>query len=500
MTSGPSDARGIDRLLITCMTIGFLALALAGAAAAWTTMRAQEHGRWVVHTYAVEVQVGRVITMAERAETARRGYLLGGGDRFLAVYRDSLKATDGEVDRLARMTADNPDQQARIARYRRDLAELGVQQRQTVDTAMHGNLPAAAAKFRADSDSTRPMTHLRAEADAMRAAERTLLARRDARERASVQAFYFLLLCAGVLVVITGVLSLATVLRYTRSLNASRRRLQVLNDSLEEQVASRTGDLVRANEEIQRFAYIVSHDLRSPLVNVMGFTAELESGNHDLATFVGRVEAEAPALADPAAARAAREDLPEAIGFIRSSTQKMDRLINAILKLSREGRRVLTPETVDLGALADSVAGSVKHLADDRGATIAVARPLPSIVTDRLALEQILSNLVENAVKYLAPGRPGLIEISARAEPARILIAVNDNGRGIDAADHQRVFDLFRRSGAQDQPGEGIGLAHVQALAYRLGGVVTVVSTLGEGSTFTLSLPLTLSETRESVR
>ena len=70
-----------------------------------------------------------------------------------------------------------------------------------------------------------------------------------------------------------------------------------------------------------------------------------------------------------------------------------------------------------------------------------------------------------------------------------MIVEVADNGRGIDPRDHDRVFDLFRRSGAQDQPGEGIGLAHVRALAYRLGGIVTCTSQLGEGATFRLSLP-----------
>jgi signal transduction histidine kinase len=74
-----------------------------------------------------------------------------------------------------------------------------------------------------------------------------------------------------------------------------------------------------------------------------------------------------------------------------------------------------------------------------------------------------------------------------------VIVAVRDNGRGIDPRDHQRIFDLFRRSGHQDQPGEGIGLAHVRALAYRLGGTISVESQLGEGATFFLSLPPSLS-------
>ena len=190
---------------------------------------------------------------------------------------------------------------------------------------------------------------------------------------------------------------------------------------------------------------------------------------------------------------AAREDLPEAIGFIRTSTQKMDRLINAILALSRQGRRVLAPELLDLNQIVDNIRDSMAHRLEETDATIQIEGTLPRIVSDRVAIEQILSNLIENAVKYRHPERPDFVSISGSAAPDRVWISVADNGRGIDPRDHERVFDLFRRSGTQDQPGEGIGLAHVRALAYRLGGTITLRSALGEGATFRLSLPPTLS-------
>jgi signal transduction histidine kinase len=127
----------------------------------------------------------------------------------------------------------------------------------------------------------------------------------------------------------------------------------------------------------------------------------------------------------------------------------------------------------------------------DAGAEVR-AGTLPNIESDRLGVEQILSNLIENAVKYLQPGRPGIIEVRGHAERDRVVFEVIDNGRGIDPRDHERVFDLFRRSGVQDQAGEGIGLAHVRALAYRLGGLIEVRSELDRGATFRLSLPRVL--------
>ena len=108
----------------------------------------------------------------------------------------------------------------------------------------------------------------------------------------------------------------------------------------------------------------------------------------------------------------------------------------------------------------------------------------------RLALEQIFANLIDNAIKYRRSDEPLQVLVRGRSNSTHAIYDVSDNGRGIDSGDHQRVFELFRRSGKQDRPGEGIGLAHVRALVRRLGGAMELKSELGKGSTFTVILPL----------
>ena len=149
---------------------------------------------------------------------------------------------------------------------------------------------------------------------------------------------------------------------------------------------------------------------------------------------------------------------------------------------------MLTPERIPMRAFLGTIAASMQHQADERGATVAIA-DVPDITTDRLVLEQLFSNLLENALKYLQPGRLGQIEISGRRQGANIVYSVKDNGRGIAARDLERVFELFRRAGDQTVPGEGIGLAHVRALVRRLGGRIDCVSAVGVGSTFRVELP-----------
>ena len=249
----------------------------------------------------------------------------------------------------------------------------------------------------------------------------------------------------------------------------------------------RETELREANEEMQRFAYIVSHDLRSPLVNIMGFTTELEALKDDVFTRVAELRARLEGEADGKDAALARE-FDEALGFIKTSIAKMDRLINAILKLSREGRRDFTPERVNMDRLVATVRASLAIQAEAAAATVEI-HSLPPLVSDRVALEQIFSNLVDNAIKYLRRGVPGRIVVTGRARAGTVFYEVRDNGRGVDSRDRERIFDLFRRSGVQDRPGEGIGLAHVRALVRRLGGSITLTSAPGQGSTFTVALP-----------
>ena len=469
--------------------MGFLLLIGVGIATYGVIRQAGERTDAVVHAYRVQIAIGNARELIEQGENARRGYLLSGDPLAMRSWRGAAADLPTAMRRLDALLVD-PGQHLLFGTLERRLDIVHKQHLATNTLAEAGRLDAAAVLYRAQH-SPRLFRPLRGAFAALQAAERDRIVTRSLARQAGLQRYYTLLGIAAALVVILLISSFGLVLRYMRDLDRSRIGLRRLADTLEDQVVERTGDLSRANEEIQRFAYIVSHDLRSPLVNVMGFTAELATATGPLSELVNRVEAEMPALLTNEARLAAREDLPEAIGFIRTSTQKMDRLINAILKLSREGRRVIAPEPIDLAALVEASVCAIQHVVDDRGVAVRVERPMPALVADRFALDQILSNLIENASKYLQPGRPGIITVSARSAGARVSIAVADNGRGIDPRDHQRVFDLFRRSGTQDQPGEGIGLAHVRALAYRLGGTIDLESALGEGATFRVNLPAT---------
>jgi len=353
-------------------------------------------------------------------------------------------------------------------------------------------------------------TTIRDGAQSMRAEEDRLFIMRTATADRTQQLASLVTVTGSGLVIALAGIAIFLVQRSSRARDQADARLRDSHVNLEATIDERTADLREANDEIQRFAYIVSHDLRSPLVNIMGFTSELEELRGDIfkrIATLSREQSDAPLVPENAtdtaepvlegADKQLSEDFTEALGFIKSSIGKMDRLISAILTLTREGRREFEPVSIDTKELMEGIVATMAHQALEAQALIRIDA-LPNIVSDRLALEQILSNLIDNALKYLKTGVPGEITVRGRTKLGFAIFEISDNGRGIDPKDHQRIFELFRRAGTQDRPGQGIGLAHVRALVRRLGGTMSVASELHQGSTFTITLPIKWSAKRNT--
>ncbi|MBW2644866.1 MAG: PAS domain S-box protein [Deltaproteobacteria bacterium] len=255
----------------------------------------------------------------------------------------------------------------------------------------------------------------------------------------------------------------------------------------EEKLQQYAAELEQMNEEVKSFAYIVSHDLRAPLVNLKGFSEELtyslKEGKGLLDKYIAHIDEKDTAQF----ATIFDQDVPEAIGFIGSSVDRMDRLINAILKLSRIGRRDLAPVPINMDELVQPILKSLTHQVGQHKGKITVGA-LPEVVVDKTAMEQIMGNLLDNAVKYLDPGRPGKIEISAEKGDEETIFHVRDNGRGIEQKDMHKVFEIFRRAGKDDVQGEGMGLAYVRTLIRRHGGRIWCESEPDVGTTFSFTL------------
>lgn len=422
------------------------------------------------------------------AETGQRGFLLTGRANFLAPYNEAISEVDRTLAQLKQAASGDPELSERVAALERSAGAKLNEMRVTISLTSTGQIGQAIQRVRS-GEGLVLMDRVRSEIEDI---DLILSDRIDERTRRSEGSSIVTVLAnalAGLLIIILAGVSGLLIRRYITELADARMDLDRVNAGLENTVRDRTAALTRANEEVQRFAYIVSHDLRSPLVNVMGFTSELEAAGKTIDRQMTVVETAAPGLVEADALTAVREDMPEAVAFIRASTEKMDRLINAILKLSRDGRRNLVTENLDVAPMLQAIADSVRHQTDAADAEIVVG-DLPWIESDRLSLEQIFGNLIDNAVKYLDPARPGRIEITGTdVAGGWVEYAITDNGRGIAPRDHERVFELFRRAGRQDRPGEGLGLAFVRNSVRRLGGSIDVESELGKGSTFRLKFP-----------
>jgi PAS domain S-box-containing protein len=268
-------------------------------------------------------------------------------------------------------------------------------------------------------------------------------------------------------------------------ISAIKQAEQELKD-LTTRLSRSNEDLKEVNEELKNFAYIVSHDLRAPLVSIKGFSDEL---GHSLSEIDAFMTASMPRLEERERAKIGdiKKDVRESLEFIGSSANRMDAQITAILTLSRLGRRDLKFEPVDLGELVRYILRSLAHQIEENRTHVTIGT-LPMVTADKTSMEQIFGNLLDNALKYLDPGRPGAIAIAAETGPGVTVFSVKDNGRGIVKEDVQKVFELFRRSGKQDVRGEGMGLAYVKTLIRRHGGSIRCESEIGAGTTFTFTI------------
>ena len=251
-------------------------------------------------------------------------------------------------------------------------------------------------------------------------------------------------------------------------------------------------NLNQQKQENEMFVYSVSHDLRSPLVNLQGFSEELSLSCRDLeALFHGE---NVPAGIRERGLRLMASDIEESIRFIQSAVGRLSRIIDALLRLSRAGRVEYQWQSVDVASTVRKIVEALHDTISAKGAEVDLD-DLPPSWGDPTAMEQIFANLIGNAVQYLDPARPGKIKIGTTdldgpgKLPGLQVYYVKDNGLGIPQAYHQRMFTAFNRLHADAAQGEGIGLALVRRMVERHGGRIWLESSAGADTTFFVALP-----------
>ena len=291
-----------------------------------------------------------------------------------------------------------------------------------------------------------------------------------------------------------GLAGLASLVFLRRALVSADRvarmngQLAELNATLEQRVAERSavaeqraGELARSNAELEQFASVASHDLQEPLRKIRMYSERLPR----------RLGADLSA------------DVASDMERIQNAAERMQRLIDDLLSFARVTSKERELELVDLGEVTGEVIGDLEARVSELGARIEVG-DLPVVAADRAQISQLLQNLVSNALKFHRDNVPPVVRIRGElvaGQPARFngeaaagnryVVTVEDNGIGFEQKYAERVFSAFERlHGRSEYDGTGIGLSIARKIAWRHRGDITATSTPGQGSTFTLTLPL----------
>lgn len=441
---GPALLVSLVLLLISAATIGWGLHALRGA---------RERLLQRDDDIRLFQQLQRDLRMAE---TGQRGYLLVNNPLYLGPYRAALAQIPADIQALRDAPLVDAGAIPRLdALVRRKLDELALTIR------LHDRAPGSALAIVRTDIGQRYMDKIDALIGASMAHERDRLRAGTASVNRIANITAAAAGLATMLAIVAGVLGMVLVARQRRV-----DELQRLNEGLEMRIAERTHSLTLANQELDAFAYTISHDLRAPLRAIHGYADVIEEDAGDRLS----------------------DELRHYLRRIGVAADQMNRLIEDILAYARLAKDALAVRRVDLDAV---VARAQEQLqADCSGATIRVDTPLGEVLAHPAALEQSVENLLSNACKYVAPGQTAAIHVHAEARRGQRRLWIRDNGIGIAPEHHERIFKPFERlHGVETYPGTGIGLAIVRRSIERMGGRSGVEPIPGGGSAFWIELP-----------
>lgn len=245
-------------------------------------------------------------------------------------------------------------------------------------------------------------------------------------------------------------------------------------------------ELRHKNKELEGIVYVASHDLRSPLVNVQGFSRRLAKNCSEIDSIIAGLD-----IPDDAREKLnpiLSANMPRALGFITSSIEKMDGLLSGLLRLSRLGRAAICFEQLDMQGIVSKIVESLAYQIETTNATVKVAE-LVGCLADAGQMSQVFSNLIDNAIKYRSKSRALIVKVSSEEFVEGVRYCVEDNGVGIPSDQQDKIWEIFNRLDPNGTAGEGLGLTMARTIIDRLGGSIWVESELDVGSRFYVIIP-----------
>lgn len=431
-------------------------LILISAITFYRVQQFSDSSRLVSHTHLVIEKIHHIFSDLKDAESAQRGYLITGEESFLEAHHAVVISLPQQMTELEELTKDNPEQQQQIAimedmvQDRLHVLRLGIDMLAN-RTGISGEEVAALVR----GDGRQTMGQLRVQMQRMINAEEALLKERASlvEERATSTKRWIVF---GNLFAVTLLLmAVWLILREIEQRRVAQREIEKTAAQLE-----------LTNKELESFSYSVSHDLRSPLRAIDGYSRIFEED------FADKLDDEGRRL----------------LKVIRTSSKKMGQLIDDLLAFSRMGRKPVDFGKVDMNALVDDVWHEVSL-------NIPVLprlerKPLPPCWGDRALLRQVLSNLLANAIKYSSKNPNPLVEVFSDPLDDEIVYSVRDNGVGFDMRFYNKLFGVFQRLHTEEEfPGTGVGLAIAQRVIVRHGGRIWAESKQNEYTIFNFSIP-----------
>ncbi len=416
----------------------------------------ESSSKLVDHTHLVIKQINQIVSNVKDAESSQRGYLITSDESFLQEHHDIVVELPDELSKLRYLTRDNPEQQKTINTLEELIDKRMKTLRLGIDMlADRGEISSEEVTGLVGGSGKQAMLQLRGHADYMIAVEDKLLDERAQLVEAKASSTKLWILF-GNFVAITLLLSALWLIM----LEIKHR--EVAQRSIEKTAAQ----LELTNKELESFSYSVSHDLRSPLRAIDGYSRMFEED------FADRLDDEGRRL----------------LSVIRVSSKKMGQLIDDLLAFSRMGRKPVDTAMVDMNALVDEVWSEV--CINSRTSLVLKKANLPAAWGDRALLRQVLMNLLSNAVKYSSKKSEQLIEITAKQREHEVVYSVRDNGVGFDMRFYNKLFGVFQRLHTEHEfPGTGVGLAIAQRVIVRHGGRIWAESKPDEFTIFNFSLP-----------
>jgi signal transduction histidine kinase len=422
---------------------------------------------WFLHTKQVQEEIDSVLLSVDRMDIKLRSYSNDYDERHIEEFEEARRASRQQISALRRLTADNPVQQKNVASIeilvKAKIELLAEALRERKNETIHPEPNPSLGKRLAVNEQIWGM------ARAMNREEGRLLAIRQAAFD-SIRNQVFTLLLFG-LIIIFGLLYWAfrTIMQFAERQDRAEHRLMELNTTLEQQVEERVRELnrtnfrlLRVNHDLARFAHVASHDLQEPLRTVSTFTSLF--ARH----FEGLMD----------------EEAKDYMAYIVSGSRRMSELITDLHKFTQLGER-LRLEHIHLREIIDATLDAHKGLIDDSGARIEVYDPFPVVLVDRVKITTVVSNLLQNAIKFAKDGERPEIHIYMNPQCDTPCLAIQDHGIGFNPIYQDKIFEIFQRLHAGDTyKGTGLGLAISRRIVDLHGGKIWVNSQEGEGATF----------------